>query len=240
MDIETLILQLTNNYSKAIHIDVIKNYPELSWGKNGLGDRWLCKKYNYSVIYNGGKYKTYSSNENEIIPSNEISRIILISKCYRGIIGIFVHSKRLNYLKRQINKHIMNIIKKKACVICGTSTDIICDHKNDLYNDDRLENINEQMLCDFQPLCLHCNLRKRQVCKIEKDSKKLFSAKNIPQYEIYDFEFPWEKKAYVIDDIDCKKDTYWHDPIEFNNKIFRYCLFVLPIVHEIKKRNKIH
>ena len=38
-------------------------------------------------------------------------------------------------------------------------------------------------------------------------------------------------------DKNCKIDTYWHDPIEFNNKIYLYITCILPIIKEIKKLN---
>jgi hypothetical protein len=56
---------------------------------------------------------------------------------------------------------------------------------------------------------------------------------------MYDFEFPWEKKEFNEKDIQCKKDTFWYDPIEFNCLIYRYISYILPIVKEIKKNQKV-
>jgi hypothetical protein len=156
-----------------------------------------------------------------------------------GIIGIFVFSKRLNIIKHPINKNIIKLITSKSCIICGSNTEIICDHKNDLYNDNRVLNINTQNINDFQPLCNHCNLQKRQICKDEIKNNKLYSAKNIERYKQYLVEFGWEKKAFDLNDINCKVDTYWYDPIEFERKIYLYITYILPIIKEIKIKVKL-
>jgi hypothetical protein len=137
-------------------------------------------------------------------------------------------------IKKFLEKIKKEIIKN-SCVICGTNTDIICDHKNDLYNDIRVLNTSTQELNDFQPLCNHCNLQKRQICKNEEKTQRIYSAKNIIRYKKYNFEFPWEKKIFDKNDINCKKDTYWFDPVEFENKIYCYLSYVIPILNEIKR-----
>lgn len=240
MEIEKLIINLTDNYKNIIDIDIIKNNKKLYWGGNGVGDRWLNKKYNYSVIYSNGKIKNYSENIDDKIP-NQILINFLINKNNKinGIIGIFVYSKRINIIKRPINKDIIKLITAKSCVICGSKNNIICDHKNDLYNDKRVLNINTQVINDFQPLCNHCNLQKRQICKEEIKNNKLYSAKNIERYKQYLFEFSWEKKIFDLNDINCKKDTYWYDPVEFERKINLYIIYILPIIKEIKTKIKL-
>ena len=115
---------------------------------------------------------------------------------------------------------------------------IVTDHKNDLYNDARVLESKTQVLDDFQPLCNHCNLQKRQVSKTEVAEKKLYSAKNLHQYRVYPFEFPWEKRNWDETDITCKRDSYWYDPVEFNRKIAQYMEFVFPIIKEIKRKKK--
>jgi hypothetical protein len=122
--------------------------------------------------------------------------------------------------------------------VCGSNSDVICDHKNDLYNDERVLNSTTQVLCDFQPLCNHCNLQKRQICKEEEQNQRIYSAKNIQRYKKYRFDFPWEKKVFDRNDIYCKNDTYWFDPVEFENKIFCYLSYVIPTINEIKNRVK--
>jgi hypothetical protein len=139
-----------------------------------------------------------------------------------GILGIYVYSKRINVDTRPIREDILLAIKKMACVSCGSHSDIVCDHKNDFYNDPRVLNRATQVLDDFQSLCTHCNLQKRQICKREKETGVLYSAKQIPKYAMFDFEFTWEKKKFDLSDKDCKKGTYWYDPIEFSRNIYMY------------------
>ena len=124
-----------------------------------------------------------------------------------------------------------------SCVVCGTQ-ETVCDHKNDFYNDDRVLNTKTQLITDFQPLCNHCNLQKKQIRKNEEKNKKLFSAKNIKRYTIYQFEFPLEKKAYDVTDINNKNGTFWFDPVEFDKNIYYYSTITMPIINEIKQRVK--
>lgn len=238
--IEDIVIEATNNFTKILSVNEInEKYTDLKWGKNGIGDRWAKKKFNYTVIYKNGKIKKYSENDEDIIPSNLLNEFIMQNNDVIGIIGIYVHSKRINKINRQIKDKILKKIKQNNCVVCGTTSDIICDHKNDLYNDERVLNLETQIIEDFQSLCNHCNLQKRQICKLENNNKHLYSAKNIPQFLSYNFEFPWEKKVFDINDINCKVGTYWYDPIEFNFKINKYLLYVIPIINEIKFKIKI-
>jgi hypothetical protein len=237
-DIEELVISLSFNFTKIISRKEIKKYEIINWGNNGIGDRWANKKFNYSVIYKNN-VKTYSENEEEKLPDFEIKEFQKNNIKEKGILGIFVHSKRLNIKNRPIKKEIEREIKKQKCVCCGSSSDIICDHKNDLYNEDRVLDTNKQTILDFQALCNHCNLQKRQISKNEIKKNKIYSAKNIPQFKIYPFEFPWEKKVLNLSDITTKIDTYWYDPIEFNNKLYKYITITLPINREIKSLKKI-
>ena len=241
-NIEELVIKATNNFTKIISTTEIKNnYKDLYWGGNGLGDRWANKKFNYSVIYSNKKPLLYSENSDDNIPINIFNNFLENNNNNNnnGIIGIYVHSKRIKNQYRTISKNIKKEITSLSCVICGT-TSTICDHKNDLYNDMNVLDLKKQTINDFQPLCNHCNLQKREVCKIEKKLGRIYSAKNIQRYQIYLFEFPWEKKAFDINDSNCKKDTYWFDPIEFDKKIYYYSSYIIPIINEIKYKIKIN
>jgi 5-methylcytosine-specific restriction endonuclease McrA len=238
-DITKLVIFISKNFTEIIPRKIISNYNIINWGNNGIGDRWANKKFNYTVIYKE-KTKTYSENYYEKIPELLIKNFQENNnKNGIGIIGIFVHSLRKKIINRTIKKDILNQIKILNCVSCGSFTDIICDHKNDLYNDERVLNTDTQLLSDFQPLCNHCNLQKRQISKNEIKNCKIYSAKNIQKYKIFPFEFPWEKKCFNVNDINTKFDTYWYDPIEFNNKIFLYLTITYPIISEIKLKIKI-
>jgi hypothetical protein len=237
-----LISQLSNNFTDIIYTDIIKTkYPELYWGGNGLGDRWCKKKYNYAAIYKNKPPKIYSENTNDFVPNDIIKKVAENTYINNiSIIGIFVFSKRNNIQTRNININITKKIKQNSCVICGSYNDIICDHKNDLYNDNRVLDVKTQLETDFQPLCNHCNLQKREICKKEKQNNRIYFAKNIQRYTNIDFEFAWEKKNFNINDINCKIDTYWYDPVEFDYKIYKYGLYLFPIIKEIKHKIKLH
>lgn len=239
-ELDNLVIKLSNNFTQIIPRDIIKKYDILNWGDNGIGDRWAKKKFNYSVIYKNGKINNYSENINDKLDTTLLENFLqeMQETNNKGIIGIFVYSKRLNIEKHPISKKIDKEIKKRSCVSCGSKYDIICDHKNDLYNNSLVLDLKTQCLDDFQPLCNHCNLQKRQISKEEKLKKKIYSAKNLDKYQIFPFEFPWEKKIFDINDIYTKNDTYWYDPVEFNNKIYLYITYRLPFLNEIKKFKK--
>lgn len=234
--IDDLVTETTNHFTRILSTTEIKEkYKELYWGGNGIGDRWAKKKFNYSVVYAKKCPALYSENDDDEIPPDILAAFLQSHTKGVGIIGIFVHSKRTNIPKRPIDKDIHKEITGLLCVVCGTHN-TICDHKNDLYNDLRVLNVKTQVIHDFQPLCNHCNLQKRQVCKTEIQTNKLYSAKNIQIYKIYPFEFPWEKKAFDKDDIYCKTGTYWFDPTEFVRNIYYYSIYVIPVVNEIHRK----
>ncbi len=230
-----LIEKLSNHFTRIIPRNELRG-TELDWGDNGIGDRFAKKQYNYGLVYSNKTTKIYSENDDEI-PVKKLDEFIgkLTSCKTRQVVGIYVFSKKITNISRIIRADIKKIICSNPCVVCGSNSDIVCDHKNDLYNDARVLNTKTQLLSDFQPLCNHCNLQKRQVCKTEIFKQKIYSAKNIPSYRIYSFEFPWEKKVFDKNDIKCKEDTYWNDPVEFNIKLLWYIRFIF-VMKEIKNK----
>ena len=74
---------------------------------------------------------------------------------------------------------------------------------------------------------------------MEYKTRKIYSAKNIERYKIFPFEFPWEKKIFDENDINCKIGTYWYDPIEFDRNIYHYLIYTIPIINEIKSKIKL-
>lgn len=230
MDLFERVSALSEGFTKVIPRDQLTD--ELDWGRNGIGDRWAGKKFNYTVVYKAGKEPThtYSEDENDEIPHQILTLFMTtVPHKSRGIVGIFVHSERKNITLRPIKEEIRKIITSNPCVICGSTTNIICDHKNDAYNDLRVLSIATQTLEDFQPLCEHCNLQKRQVAKKEREQKKHYSAKTIQSFKMYPFAFPWEKYAFPYG----KKDSYWYDPVDFNRKSYIYLLFT-PVRSQIR------
>ena len=244
MEANKLIESLSGGFRQIIPKEELDKLG-LGWGNNGIGDRWRGGYFNYVGVYKNpqknAKATVCSENLDDKIPDGVLEEFLEKNKnASSGIIGIFIFSvrkckKHTHPIKPGIHK---NITHNQSCVLCGSSSNIICDHKNDLYNDIRVLNQLTQVESDFQPLCTHCNLQKRQICKNERRDEKLYSAKNIRRYQEYRFEFPWEKKAFDASDIYCKDDTYWFDPVEFDRKIFQYSSFVLPIVRELNSRGK--
>lgn len=118
-------------------------------------------------------------------------------------------------IKRTIRKDIKDYHYKTGCVVCGCSSSLVIDHKNDLYNDLRVLNIKTQLLSDFQCLCTHCNLQKRQVCKKTKEMGIRYGATNIESLKIFGIDFISGGYTYDKNDINALKGTYWYDPTEF-------------------------
>lgn len=235
-----LVKKLSQEFTQVLSRVEIAKYPDIYWGTNGVGDRWCNKLFNYTSIRanKGGelKLKTYSENENDTIPSEVLGTFKNdpSHKDVNGIIGIFVHSRRENTVTRPIRDDIKKHYKNIACVVCGSSSDLICDHKNDCYNDDDVLDAKLQQFDDFQSLCNHCNLQKRQIFRKECEDNKIYSAKNIPQFRPYSFQFPWEKKAFDKSDVSTKQDTFWYDPVEFHRKLELYTKLYYSVILPIK------
>lgn len=238
-DIIDIVKRLTTHYTEVIPRDVLKQYDTLNWS-NGLGNRWARKIFNYATLMSDQKINLYSEHVGDTISQDIINSFYSSNVQTRkasGTVGIFVFSERRNKVpNRPISKKIRKQFSRSVCVVCGSSSNIVIDHKNDLYNDVRVLQTNLQVVSDFQPLCNHCNLQKRQICKKEKAENKLHSAKQIPRFENHLFAFPWEKKIFDICDIHCKRNTYWYDPLEFETKILYYSMYRLPI-NEMVLRN---
>lgn len=122
-------------------------------------------------------------------------------------------------LGRPIRKDIIEHYKKKSCCVCGSNSDLVCDHKNDLYNDPRVLDTKTQTLDDFQSLCNHCNLQKRQVSKDTRATGKRYGATKIPSLEIWGIDFTTGNETFDPKDINTMVGTYWYDPIDFMKKI---------------------
>jgi len=209
IEIVTLVKKLSDNYKKIISRNEIAQHSKIDWGNNGIGDRFARKNFNYTVIQKSGQYTTYSENDDENIDMKELDLFIkTVDTNIRGIVGIKIHSLRTKKTSRPIREDIKEYYKTQSCVVCGSTSNLVCDHKNDLYNDPRVLDMKTQKLEDFQSLCTHCNLQKRQVCKKEKATKQLYQAKNIPMLAVFN-----------PSDITKKENTFWYDPVEYCKKI---------------------
>lgn len=125
-----------------------------------------------------------------------------------------------NHINRRcIRKDIKSYHYKTGCVCCGSKNDLVIDHKNDLYNDPRVLDKDTQTIDDFQCLCQHCNLQKRQVCKYTIQNKKRYGATNIAQLKIFGVDFIEGDETLDLNDTQALKGTYWYDPVAFMKHI---------------------
>ena len=120
---------------------------------------------------------------------------------------------------RPIRSDIETHHKQKGCVVCGTHSELVTDHKNDLYNDARVLNKETQTIDDFQCLCNHCNLQKRQIAKITKKTKKRIGATTIPSLAIFGIDFTTGDETFDETDVNAMVGTYWYDPVAFMKHI---------------------
>jgi hypothetical protein len=118
-----------------------------------------------------------------------------------------------------IRPDIRKIIINLPCCFCGTSNNIECDHKNDLWevNDKRIGILSEQKLEDFQPLCKHCNCRKRSVKKktLKEGKRQPSGFPNIP--------FTQGTSTFNKTDPYWYVGTQWGDVQAFKNDCFPRC-----------------
>ena len=169
-----------NNTTRFVNVnEFVGNFTKLQLGNGGSWCRRDCwKKYkcitvktngNITFLYNvEDDEKKYIENEiEEYRISNNINHKKGNSIQLIKIVGLIKRNTN-----RPIREDIKKYYKKKPCVACGSTTNLECDHKNDLYNDPRVLNVNTQTFDDFQSLCKHCNDRKRQVIKDTKKNRK--------------------------------------------------------------------
>lgn len=177
----------------------------LDWGNNGIGSRFARGKLDYIVLYHNKKYKVYSSKHNVELKPDEIDTFFknhLVPE--NGIVGIKIIGIRKKKDTRYIPQTIRTYYKNKCCVICGTSNDIIIDHKDGFYKNKNLS------IQDFQVLCNHCNLVKRQRYKEIKSKTDSLTVSTIPHLEIFRDLFP-EKSS---------DDSFWYDPCAYTQRIY--------------------
>lgn len=179
----------------------------LNWGNNGIGSRFARKKLNYGVLYKNKKVKIYSEYITDIIDEKEIETFFIYNILPRvGIVGIKVFGLRKQKLpSRYISPTIRNGFIDKRCVVCGTSNDIVIDHKDGLYIEEILSTK------DFQVLCNHCNLVKRERYKLMKETNNIDSitSKTIPHLKIF---------CDIINE-EYINNTFWYDPCAFTKRI---------------------
>ena len=114
---------------------------------------------------------------------------------------------------RPIRGDIKRHYRQISCVVCGSYSSLVCDHKNDLYNDPRVLNSQTQTLDDFQSLCNACNLRKRAVNRRTRETG--LRQPPPPSIRVLGIDFTRGDENYDPDDINAMVGTYWYDPLAF-------------------------
>ena len=182
-----------SDWKKREEID--KN-EKLKWGNNGVTRQGLFHKDDRYIW----EFKRKNDKSN-----GKIEEIRTNGKNKEKVLGQY----------RPIRDDIRKYHKSTGCIVCGSLSDLIIDHKNDLYNDLRVLNIKTQKIDDFQCLCNHCNLQKRQIAKKTFETGRRYGATKIPQLAIFGVDFIEGDETYDKDDINAMVGTYWYDPIKF-------------------------
>ena len=121
-------------------------------------------------------------------------------------------------IRKDIREELFSVYPR--CIVCGCSNSLVIDHKNDLYNDPRVLNSETQVKDDFQVLCNHCNLQKRQVSVRTRETGKRQPASQISSVAIFGYDFIDNRGTDLdINDPTAMVGTYWYDPLAFMNFI---------------------
>ncbi len=211
------------NMSKIVDVDDFEDiYSPLKLGNGGSWcRRSAVRPYKLVTIKGNGKItQSWDPTDEEIkniekIVDKHSKKINFNKDCGPKIKYIFIYGLLDKNNNRPIRKDIGEYYKKQPCVSCGSKSDLVCDHKNDLYNDPRVLNSKTQTLDDFQSLCNHCNLQKRQIMKNTLKTNKRYGATNIPMLKPFNIDFTDGDETFDKNDIDAMKGTYWYDPIDF-------------------------
>ena len=181
--------------SQWVTRETIDKNPILNWGNNGTG--------RHGVYFGDNRYIWEKQGKGKILAlrTNGINEDILYGH------------------ERPIRRDISNFHKEKGCVVCGSHSDLVCDHKNDLYNDTRVLNEETQTHDDFQCLCNHCNLQKRQVNKKTRETGKRIGATTIPSLAVFGVDFISGDETFNPDDKNAMVGTYWYDPVAFMKEL---------------------
>ena len=195
IEVDALFKPDAEGRSEWVSREKIAEISTLDWGKNGAA--------RHGVYFSDKRYLWEKQGE----------------RCITALRTIGFSEDQLYGASRPIRKDIHEYHKKMGCVVCGSHSDLVTDHKNDLYNDPRVLDAKTQTIDDFQCLCNHCNLQKRQVSKKTKELGKRIGATAIPSYAIFGIDFVEGDETFDEKDINAMVGTYWYDPVEFAKKL---------------------
>ena len=119
---------------------------------------------------------------------------------------------------QNIRNDIKTYYKDKPCVMLGVNgtsenTRIEIDHKDGRKNCERVSDVSQQTLNDFQPLCKAANDAKRQICKKCNETNIRFDARIILGNPI-----PYYTGNSLLSESGCV-GCYQYDPVEYRNTI---------------------
>ena len=180
-----------NGISRWVNVsEFIGEYSSLAFGN---GASWARKESSLAKKYKIEFDKSLSSGN--------------------GIDAIRLNGFNNGDFSQHINASIKKEIKKRRCVILGTSNPEV-DHKNGMKNETRVMRNENQKLSDFQPLSKAANDAKRQYCKECMRTKTRYDAKKLGYPMSYYKGGPnhnFEEDACI--------GCYWYDPIEFKKHL---------------------
>jgi 5-methylcytosine-specific restriction endonuclease McrA len=197
IEVDNLFKPDERGYSEWVSREKIAENKCLDWGKNGAA--------RHGIFFGDKRYVW----EKQGVQTITALRTIGFSDTY------------LYGASRPIRKDIHTFHKKMGCVVCGSHSDLVTDHKNDLYNDPRVLCQDTQTIDDFQCLCNHCNLQKRQVSKKTKQTGKRIGATTIPSLAIFGVDFVEGDETFDETNINAMVGTYWYDPVDFMKKLIK-------------------
>jgi|TARA_B110000503_G_scaffold60112_1_gene95645 5-methylcytosine-specific restriction endonuclease McrA len=229
------VKEITGNYKTILSIEKAQKLELHGGPGNGSGSRNpISDMFINTTIYGSKRLPmTYPKCYDDIIILTE-GQLKMVEEykkerkekgqaCGSGVIGFIIHGKNNEEKSsRPIHNDIKKFHSKFACITCGTSN-TICDHKNDLYNDPRVLDMKTQTRSDFQPLCNNCNLRKRAVSlKTVKEKKRQPPPKSVLAMN-GGITFISGDESFDPKNPHAMVGTYWYDPIEFGKE----CLKIL-------------
>ncbi len=206
--------------SRIVCVDEFTGEYATLYQKNGGLSRSWDKTNKVIKVRTNGKIEYSWEVDDKKEYESEISKYMIDNKFTKGkgtsikllkLCGFFEANK-----SRPIRSDIIGYYKNRPCCVCGSKSDLVCDHKNDLYNNPRVLDIKTQKTSDFQSLCSHCNLLKRQICKKAKETGKRYGASNIPSLACYGIDFTAGDEKLDISNINAMIGTYWYDPVAFH------------------------
>ena len=195
-------------------------YGSLKFGNGGSWTRRdTCGNYRVATVNDTGKVRLmWTKDASEVA---RVEREFRESGCAvkgKGAKLRYVRICGLNDAKARtppIRDDIRKFYGEQPCVACGATQDLVCDHKNDLYNDEVVLCRTTQTQEHFQSLCNGCNLKKRGASVNTQATGRRYSAYNIPSLKPLGIEFITGGDTFDPSDVNAMVGSYWYDPVVF-------------------------